>query len=190
MHQNVKQEMIAACLDANQLVELGRIWHDKGECTIAQSYMEEASRHKNHDANYYLGQWFFSGDGINIDWRCAIEYLLDSAEHGNENAKKLLLSEEAQKVYSEFKSFDNTLYKLADVLNNQYAQYLVGQFYWTGNGVDRSKTKAFDWFIKAAKQNHCDAQLATAICFYLGEGTEKMRKWPASGLRRRLKVAM
>ena len=46
----------------------------------------------------------------------------------------------------------------------------MGQFYTNGEGVTTNKTKAVEWFQKAAEQGHVQAQLELAIHYDLGAG--------------------
>ena len=41
---------------------------------------------------------------------------------------------------------------------NQYAQYMLGKLYLTGQGVTRDQAQAMDWFSRSAAQGHQYAQ--------------------------------
>ena len=48
-------------------------------------------------------------------------------------------------------------YLRAAELGNPQGQYKTGFYYWNGFGVEADRTKAIDWYIKAAKQEHREA---------------------------------
>lgn len=53
------------------------------------------------------------------------------------------------------------------------AQFMLGSSYYNGsNGLGRDYKKAFYWFMKAAQQNHADAQVSVSNCYLFGHGVE------------------
>ena len=59
------------------------------------------------------------------------------------------------------------------------AQYTLGTRYWRGDlsayGVPQDKTRAVEWFRKAAEQRHLAAMAALSECLWQGEGTPRDR---------------
>lgn len=59
---------------------------------------------------------------------------------------------------------------------NAHAQYLSGNAYAAGMpklGIKQDMQAAFGWYMKAARQNHPEAQYQVAASYILGEGTTK-----------------
>lgn len=56
---------------------------------------------------------------------------------------------------------------------NIKAMYNVGKLYERGRGVDKSMTKAAEWFQKAADANHSAAQARLGIMYFEGRGVKK-----------------
>jgi TPR repeat protein len=48
-------------------------------------------------------------------------------------------------------------YLRAAELGNPQGQYKTGFYYWNGFGVEADRTKAIDWYIKAAQQEYREA---------------------------------
>lgn len=48
-------------------------------------------------------------------------------------------------------------YHRAAELGNPQGQYKTGFYYWNGFGVEVDRTKAIEWYIKAAQQEHREA---------------------------------
>ena len=46
----------------------------------------------------------------------------------------------------------------AAVQGDARAQYALGEMYYRGNGVEQDMSKALEWFEKAARQGHPEAQ--------------------------------
>ena len=68
--------------------------------------------------------------------------------------------------------------RVADVLakaeaGDAAAQYILGFFYNTGQGVAKDETGAVKWYRKAAEQDCALAQVTLAACCYDGQGVSK-----------------
>src|SRR5574344_828360 len=50
------------------------------------------------------------------------------------------------------------------------AQYMLGLFFYDGNGMEYDCIRAAFWWYKAAVQGHADAQCSLAKLYYRGEG--------------------
>jgi TPR repeat protein len=56
---------------------------------------------------------------------------------------------------------------------NNEAQYLLGDMYLQGKGVNKSEMEAITWYGKAAEQNSAYAQYSLGVMYYNGQGTEQ-----------------
>ena len=52
------------------------------------------------------------------------------------------------------------------------AQCILGEHYYTGQGVEQSDKKAVEWFQKAAEQGYAQAQYNLGFSYAWGKGVE------------------
>ena len=76
-------------------------------------------------------------------------------------------------------------YTKAAEQGNAEAQYILGVFYATGEGVKKDLLRAGAWYLKSAEQGHAWAQCDLGFCYYEGEGIRKdvekaMNIWKSS----------
>jgi len=71
------------------------------------------------------------------------------------------------------------LKKLAVTKQDTHSQYMLGYRYEMGKTVKRSHQKAINWYKKAAKKNHRDAQYRIGLLYYKQKKYEKARYWLA-----------
>ncbi|MDR0909635.1 MAG: tetratricopeptide repeat protein [Spirochaetaceae bacterium] len=64
-------------------------------------------------------------------------------------------------------------YRAAAEAGNAEAQYNLGRCYQLGRGVERDRTKAFEWCLKAANQGYADAQYYVGFYYRRGWGVEQ-----------------
>lgn len=57
--------------------------------------------------------------------------------------------------------------------NNAEAQFVLGCFYYKGEGVSQDKARAIAYFTKAANQDHAKSQFNLAQCYNNGDGIAK-----------------
>lgn len=53
------------------------------------------------------------------------------------------------------------------------ARYELGVRYFTGTGVEKNETRAFSYWLQAAKSGHLESENEVGVCFAKGEGTDK-----------------
>ena len=53
------------------------------------------------------------------------------------------------------------------------AQYLLGNIYYIGRGVDNNYSTALEWYRKAAEQGHANAQHNLGLMYENGYGVDK-----------------
>lgn len=59
---------------------------------------------------------------------------------------------------------------------NAKAIFHIGNMYENGEGVKKSKSKAFKWFQKSAEKGYANAQYNVGVTFYSGEEVKKSHK--------------
>lgn len=118
------------------------------------------------------------------DFQKAEQLLLSESQNGN-----VLAIHDLGKLYSTDKLGEKDLEKLqrnyTEALKGfleieptasnlkSYVQYRIGKMYCYGLGTEKNYTKAFDWFLKSAKENNKFAQFSLANLYYYGNGVEK-----------------
>lgn len=112
------------------------------------------------DANmqYKLGNRFYHGLGVDLDYKQAVYWYEKAANQGNIDAQFNLgvcydngsgVSQDSEKaVY---------WYKKAAGQGNAAAQYNLGVLYEKGQGMLKNKEKAIEWYEKAASLGEADA---------------------------------
>ena len=98
-------------------------------------------------------------------------------------------AQSADKLYEEGKKlYDQELYKeavpklqAAADKGQKKAQYRLGRCYDKGHGVKENNQKAFEWYMKSAKQDYAKAMYQVGRCYLKGKGTqanqEEAKKW-------------
>ncbi len=95
-------------------------------------------------------------------------FLIASFAHGQDytglksQAKTLIESNDIEKAIP--------LLTLVAELGDSEAQYLLGDFYATGNGVEKDVQKAIEWFSKSAESGYNDAIVAMMFVHGKGDG--------------------
>jgi len=122
----------------------------------------------DEDAQYVLGMLYLEGkeNGVNIEENkeYGLELIIKSAGKGNENAI-LKIEELAQKEN------DILIKKIAELVENKedeegHYNYLLGQFYQWGFGVEIDYEKAYNYY-KTAVELGCNKALYRISCAYL-----------------------
>src|SRR6185312_6250684 len=85
------------------------------------------------------------------------------------------IDDDTEEVSKEDKE-DMEWYRKAAPKGHVFAQYMLGECYFKGKGVDKDAKQAVEWFRKAAEQGHAEAQYSLGYCYFYGEGVEKDAK--------------
>ncbi len=114
----------------------------------------------NGIGEYYIGECYVRGNGVQKDFRKAIEWLRKAASQGHSRAF-YLLGYSYEFGYGVSKDLPRAIeyYHKAAELDNIDAQYVIGTLYLSGNGVKKDITKAMEWLRKAAEQGYVYAQM-------------------------------
>src|SRR5574344_1184369 len=56
---------------------------------------------------------------------------------------------------------------------NKLAQYIVGSYYYNGQGIKKDFNEAFKWFSLSAAKGLPQSQYSLGLCYYNGQGTEQ-----------------
>ena len=134
----------------------------------------------------YLG-WCYEtgrGAGLDKDFRKALELYYQAKEKGVSEANAAIESldqrEKGNKNYcgirakmlNDAKNYQEAVvwYRRIADFRDMDAQFLMGQFYYSGKGVGVDFSEAAAWYHKAAVQCHAEAQVSLAEMFRTGRG--------------------
>jgi len=139
----------------------------------AKLWFELASLKGDSQAQYELGNLFYTGQGVDKDYFNAREWWLESAAQGNLDAQQKLgyLYSEGLGVQRDFEKA-RLWYSKAAKRGHAEAQTLLGSLYHEGNRIPTDYSEAFKWYKLAAEQGHPHAQYTLANLFHDGLGTK------------------
>jgi TPR repeat protein len=94
-----------------------------------------------------------------------------AADQGLGEAKATMMLYDGYVAKNVVKGFDPLLQSLDQ--GDSITQWLLGECYEDGKGVEEDVVKAVEWYRKAAEQGNTDAQFCLGECYYTGDGVEK-----------------
>lgn len=126
------------------------------------------------DAQYNLGNCYYTGNGVNKDLRRAAYWYQKSAIQGNEWAMGSIgycyaNGEGVELNYTQAVEW----WKKSANLGNANACNSLGVCYQFGDGVEKDFDQAFYWFSKATEKGNPYGQYNLADCYYNGEGVQQ-----------------
>ena len=138
---------------------------DAATADEAFHWWQQAAQLGSAEAQYELGRRF-AAEGRHRDPLKALAWQLRAAEQGHPDA---LMAVHAMLVGGADAAADACLRQAAE-RGHVRAQFVMGQRFATGEGVDRSAEQAHDWLDRAARQGHADAQCALGDWYAAGFG--------------------
>ena len=136
----------------------------------ATQWFKKAAEQGNAEAQTLLGVMYMEGKGVPIDLYEAAKWVKKAADQGDAEAQTLLgvmcLSAETGRDTTEpsvmLKNALELFEKSAEQ-GNDSGQYHLGLMYLSGKGVPQDKIKAYEWYMKSARQGNTKAQDALDI---------------------------
>ncbi|KAJ3440749.1 activator of c kinase protein 1-related [Anaeramoeba flamelloides] len=128
---------------------------------------------KNPLAIKRLADCYFHGRGVERDVLLSLRIYYNSVKVGGSAAKNSL-----HECFKN-KDKDKHLLKIIRILEKKaeegdgFSQNIRGIMYLEGNGVEKNKEVAFQWFKKSAKNNEITGMNNLAIAFHTGKGVKK-----------------
>ena len=127
-------------------------------------------------AQFILGGYYLKGEGVAKDRGKGVELFMQAAENGSVEAGQIMMKLTIY-IDPEQQGRDGKLsfkaYKKIVLNGDKDNQYMVGQIYLNGWGIDKSGRQAASWFKRAATQGHADAALSLSILYYEGNGVKE-----------------
>jgi len=152
--------------------------NDKGDAAWDRKDYDEAFKwyckaaEQGHaGAQYSLGNCYYYGQGVPMDFVKAAEWWQKSAEQGNAQAQNTLgmcyLNGNGV-TKDDAKSFEWT--RKSAEQGDANGQCRLGNHYFKGMGVPKDYAKALEWYRKSVDQGGCVAQYKLGNCYETGEG--------------------
>ena len=150
-------------------------FYESGDCGMEQNFEKavqwytKAAKQNDADGQYWLAWCFHFGKGVEVDPDKALR-LYEQAKANDERTISVMADERMDEVKDMIHERNLERAQTGDV----EAQYNVAMYYgFTYTYSKGSDEKAFEWFAKAAHQNHRDAQFRLAEAYRFGRGVEK-----------------
>ena len=126
-----------------------------------------AANEGNPDAQYHLGICYAEGKLVPKDYSIAAEYFYSALKQNHPGAKSNF-----DWIFDRLDSPQPNLllYEQYGEFGYAKAQWCLGNLYLTGTQVEKNLRTAFEWYLKAAKQNYTDALLSIGCCYADGAG--------------------
>lgn len=155
---------------------------DQAAAAEALHWWRQAAQLGSAEAQHELGRRH-AAEGLHHDPLKALASQLRAAEQGHPDA---LMAVHGLLTGGAAAAADACLRQAAERGHAQ-AQYMLGQRFAAGEGVDRSPEQAHDWLERAALQGNADAQCALGDWYAAGHGApdfvgaEELGDWRAAG---------
>lgn len=138
----------------------------------------------NAEAQYRIGDIYFSGMSVAQDYNEAAKWYMNAARQGNSPAISALNLMYSEGVSAQNNGEHHSAYRLwrplAD-LGYARAQCSLGLLYYRGLGVPQNYTEAVKWYRRSAHQGDAAAQYNLGIMYAQGRGVaqdhEEAAKW-------------
>ena len=144
--------------------------------------MKTASELGDPEAQFYLGQYYCHGNGVDKDYETAFSIFKKSADQGWLGSQRCMgcCYKKGQGVKASLKNA-MTWYKKAGNRGRGDCCYAVGQAYEEGTAYKKNLEEANKWYIKAAEAGYSGVYTKLGENYYWGNGVEKnlseAKKW-------------
>lgn len=145
--------------------------YSKKNYAEALHLFRELADQGNAEAQYYLGEIYFFGNGVEKDSAEAIKWYERSANQGDANAQNQLgyLYRSGRDVEQNLDEAKKWFLKSADQGNSD-AMFELGETY---RFCEQNFPEAAKWYRKSAEQGESASQYSLAEMYELGEGVDK-----------------
>ena len=140
--------------------------------------IKRSAEHGYGRAQFELGQMYLFGEGVGISKEKALDWYVDSLIHGEDRALDRILELCVDRELSGYYAIRLRNYKRAAKGGDPEKQYLMGEIYNYGLGVERSEETSKEWYQYAAANGNELAQdrLGELLCPWKDLGkTGKLR---------------
>lgn len=171
-------------IDSDFVYQKGYALYWKSKYKEAIKYLQLAADLENVEANDLLGDCYYWGRGVEVDYPTSYEYYLFAAENGHARDQydvgyalqygKGIAKNITEAVY---------WYKQSAEQGCKYGQFWLAQCYWHGTGVEENREIAAKYYLQAYENGYHDAGYKLVECYNDGIGINKntikdfLEKW-------------
>ena len=162
---------VAETGDSRGQYALARIYANTGQYEKALSWCEKAAEQGAEIAQFYMGESYYRGKGVQKNFKIALEWFEKAAKQGHPKAQYMvgLIHYEGNGVQQDYNEALDWIRKAAKQ-ENADAQYHLGTMYRNGTVVLQDYKSAFEWFSKASENDHPAATRMMGLMFFKGQG--------------------
>lgn len=142
---------------------------------LAQEYYSKALSaflmyEKDDKLLYKIGRMYYCGLGTDVNKQKSLKYLVESAEQGNMQAKRIVAQEliRGEFIPQDIQRGINMLTECADK-GDTSAAYKLGKIYFKGKYLPQDDDKAEKYLSAAVTDNNCDAMYQLAKLYMIDE---------------------
>lgn len=152
-------------------VALARMCESGGSAAdqdLAFHWWQQAALQGSAEAQYVLGRRYAAGEGAAPEPLKSLSWHMRAADQGHPEALMAVcavLTGGAEKVAE-------ACFRKAAEHGHAHAQFVTGQRFASGDGVETSPDQAHEWFDRAARQGNADAQCALGAWYAEGQGRD------------------
>ncbi|WP_206675637.1 Sel1-like repeat-containing protein kinase family protein, partial [Capnocytophaga canis] len=160
--------------DAEALYKQALSHSHKNEHEKAFELFLESANKGHSEAQYDLGEAYYSGIGISKDYNEAVKWYRKAAEQGHSRAQ-YSLGDMYNDGYGVSKDYYEAVkwFRKAAEQGYEAGQLRLGLMYYYGNNVPKDYNEAVKWFRKAAEQGSEYGQNKLGDMYYYGDGVPK-----------------
>lgn len=169
-YSKVKKDAIAG--DAQAQFKMGRMYMIvSGDYEKAFYWLSKAAKQGNAEAQADIGSLYYYGKGVKKDIKKAEEWFVKASQNDDPRAQNDLAM-----LYLESNSRDLRCNQMLELLNASakkgydLAYYNIGNFFSRGICVERSMSKAVDWWEKASHKGNAEAEFNLYVSYSNGSG--------------------
>jgi len=142
-----------------------------GNYGMALTELTPAAKAGNADAQQLLGHMYYMGQGVQQDFKLALNWHRKAAVEGKHESEYVIgtMYYSGKGVEQDYKGAIQWLQKAASG-GHADAQYMVGAMYFTGKGVPQDYQQSVAWFRRAAEQGQSEAQRLLGLMHLHGVG--------------------
>jgi TPR repeat protein len=153
---------------------LGFFYHGAKRYDMALDWYHRGARHGCGGCEYNIGQFYSDGHGVEQNIDTALEWYTKSAEKGYAPAQHNMGVIHHEKGQHE-EAFKWVMKAAAQGCIQ--AEYIIGQLYAHGEGVEKNIPEAVKWYTKAAEQGHAGAHNNVGSIHHEKGQHEEAVKW-------------
>lgn len=172
--------------DANAQYALGVQWLDKDKKPEkASTWMHKAAQQNHREAQYRLGDMYYSGIGVKKDYKESAKWYILAAKNNHTEAQSIVAGLYQQGTGVEKNDAEAfSWYQKSANQGNISACYGLAEMYEYGQATQQSASSAFKWYLKAAEGGDAAAQYKVGFMYHSGMGVQKNSTEAVLWLRR------